>query len=185
METYIKISYLNDFIFCPRSIYFHELYGDKERRIYQSSVQLDGLAAHSCIDKATYSTACTILQGISVYSHQYNLGGKIDVFDIKKGLLTERKKKIKKIYDGYIFQLYAQYFCLKDMGYSINKLKLYSMDDNKNYFLKKPEAEPEMFEQFLSLLEQIRNFNLSSSSQGNLDKCRNCIYAPMCDISLC
>ena len=50
-----------------------------------------------------------MLQGISVYCEKYNLVGKIDVFDEKTGILTECKKKIKTVYDGYIYQIYAQY----------------------------------------------------------------------------
>lgn len=48
-----------------------------------------------------------MLQGVSVYCEKYNLVGKIDVFDEKTGILTERKKKIKTVYDGYIYQIYA------------------------------------------------------------------------------
>ena len=32
MDDYILISWLNDFIFCPISIYFHQLYGNKEKK---------------------------------------------------------------------------------------------------------------------------------------------------------
>lgn len=37
MEDYIKITQLNDFIFCPVSIYFHNLYEDSEPMLYQGS----------------------------------------------------------------------------------------------------------------------------------------------------
>ena len=70
-----------------------------------------------------------MLQGIGIYCEKYNLVGKIDVFDTKSGILTERKKKVTKIYDGYVFQIYAQYFSLIEMGYKVVKLHLYSMDD--------------------------------------------------------
>ena len=66
-----------------------------------------------------------MLQGVSVYCEKYNLVGKIDVFDEKTGILTERKKKIKTVYDGYIYQIYAQYFSLIEMGYKVNELRLY------------------------------------------------------------
>lgn len=35
MEDLIKITQINDFIFCPISIYFHSLYGDREKTTYQ------------------------------------------------------------------------------------------------------------------------------------------------------
>ena len=108
MELYLKISYLNDFIFCPFSIYYHQLYGELSERMYYGSAQLDGKAAHSAIDERRYSTHKNILQGMDIYSNEYNLCGKIDLFDAEKGLLTERKKHIETIYDGYVFQLYAE-----------------------------------------------------------------------------
>ena len=87
-----------------------------EKSIYQAKSQTEGLNAHKAIDNKDYTDKKTILQGINVYCSEFNLIGKIDIFDIEKGLLTERKNKIIKIYDGYIYQLYAQYYALKEMG---------------------------------------------------------------------
>jgi CRISPR-associated exonuclease Cas4 len=56
MEAYLKITYLNDFIFCPLSIYFHELYGSLSERLYYDDAQLDGKAAHAAVDEGRYST---------------------------------------------------------------------------------------------------------------------------------
>ena len=53
MEENILISYLNDFIFCPASIYFHKLYGSVDKDIYQSTYQVNGLNAQRTIDNAT------------------------------------------------------------------------------------------------------------------------------------
>jgi len=160
MEAYLPISFLNDFIFCPRSIYFHQLYGRVSKRVYHQTPQTKGLAAHKTVDSKTYSTSKKILQSLEVYSHRYNIAGKIDIFDQTTGLLSERKKKIKAIYDGYIYQLYAQYFALQDMGFTVNKLKLYSMDDNKSYPIDKPEDDSPRFDAFEALLLKIRQFDL-------------------------
>ena len=105
-EALIPISNLNDFIFCPVSIYFHNLDYESDIMTYQCSDQLNGSAAHQAVDGCTYSTRQSVLTGIPVYSSEYGLYGKIDIFDSEKGVLTERKKKIKTIYDGYVFQLY-------------------------------------------------------------------------------
>ena len=51
MDDLIIISNLNDFIFCPASIYFHKLYGSEDTIMYQSKAQLDGTKAHEKIDK--------------------------------------------------------------------------------------------------------------------------------------
>lgn len=185
MEAYLPIAYLNDFIFCPRSIYFHQLYGRAEQRLYQTTDQTNGKAAHRTIDTECYTTSRQVLQGLEVYSEQYNLGGKIDTFDIGKGLLVERKKRIKVIYDGYVYQLYAQYHCLTEMGYKVEALKFYSMDDNRSYPVKKPEVDPERQQAFEDLLARMRSYDLGASFAANKSKCIHCIYNNLCDVAIC
>ncbi len=185
MEAYMNISYLNDFIFCPRSIYFHQLYGRVSKRMYHTTDQTKGLVAHKTIDKQNYSTSKAILQGMDVFSEQYNIGGKIDTFDQTKSLLVERKKKIKVIYDGYIYQLYAQYYCLVEMGYTVKFINLYSMDDNKSYPINKPDEDPEHQQGFENLVKLMHSFDLTGPFIANKNKCKHCIYNNLCDVSLC
>ncbi len=185
MESYLPISFLNDFVFCPRSIYFHQLYGKFNSRLYHESAQVKGLAAHLAIDQGSYSSANNILQGIEVYCQKLNIGGKIDTYDIKSGILRERKKKIKVIYDGYVFQIYAQYFALQEMGYEVKALVLYSMDDNCSYPIAKPEENSVMLDKFNQLIISIREFSLDSPFIANSSKCKRCIYAHLCDHALC
>ncbi len=100
-ENPLSISNLNDFIFCPVSIYFHSLDYDTEKMSYQQEEQINGTAAHDAVDSGRYSNRKTILQATAVYCEKYGLLGKIDLFDVQKGILTERKKKIKTVFDGY------------------------------------------------------------------------------------
>ncbi len=181
MELYLKISYLNDFIFCPISIYYHQLYGELSEHLYYGKAQFDGKAAHSAVDEKRYSTHKNILQGIDVYSDEYKLCGKIDVFDVEKKLLTERKKHIEKIYDGYIFQLYAQCLCLREMGYTVKQLHFYSFDNNTVHSVTLPEANPAMFEKFKAANYAMQNFDLNSFVPENKEKCVHCIYNDFCD----
>lgn len=183
MEPYIPISFLNDFIFCPRSIYFHQLYGKSDESLYRSTDQAEGKAAHAALDNKTYTTAKTVLQTLEVYSSKYGIGGKIDTFDQNKKLLTERKKKIKVIYDGYIYQLYAQYHCLSEMGHTVEAIRLYSMDDNKNYPIALPQADPKRQRGFEMLIQNIRAFRLDDPFVPNPNKCAHCIYNPLCDVA--
>ncbi len=185
MEAYLPISYLNDFIFCPRSIYFHQLYGAVDTRLYQSTDQIDGKAAHKTLDSKSYTTAKAVLQTIEVFSDKYKIGGKIDSYDQQRHLLVERKRKITTIYDGYIYQLYAQYHCLIEMGYRVEKIKLYSLIDNKSYPIAKPEEDPERQKGFEALITQIRSHKLNGLQTLNKNKCDRCIYSPLCDVSLC
>lgn len=55
MDDVISISNLNDFIFCPASIYFHKLYGSEDNLMYQSSYQINGSKAHEAVDNARLS----------------------------------------------------------------------------------------------------------------------------------
>ena len=136
MEETITMSELNDFIFCPASIYFHGLYGSLEPIIYQSKYQIRGTAAHKTITNNTYTTSKNILQNIYVYTSKHNILGKIDLFDIEKSTIIERKYKINQLYDGQVFQVYAQYFGLLELGYDVKKIKIHSLSDNKIYLIE-------------------------------------------------
>lgn len=184
MEPYLKITFLNDFLFCPLSIYYHGLYGQLSTVFYHDKPQIDGKAAHETIDTATYSTHKDILQGVEVFSDEYNLCGCIDIFDIKQGILTERKKKIKKVYDGYVFQLFAQYFALSEMGYTVKKIRLFSKDDNRVFNVKLPGESLELKKRFEETVQELHSFDPGSFSPESKEKCENCIYSTFCDRSL-
>lgn len=184
MEELIRITLLNDFIYCPVSIYFHNLYGNMDTMIYQGKKQLDGKAAHKTVDAHCASTNKNIITGLDVLSEKYGLVGKIDYYDLKSKTLIERKKKIKTIYDGYVFQLYGQYFAMTEMGYEVDELELYSMDDNKKYAVSLPKDDHEMLFKFEKIIDGINEFDIEKFSQTNRDKCLNCIYEPACDRSL-
>lgn len=184
MEETIIISYLNDFIYCPISIYFHKLYGKLDGMLYQGEKQIVGKEAHKTIDSKTYSSKKNILQGIEVFSSQYNIIGKIDIYDIEKKLLIERKNKVSKVYDGYVFQVYAEYFGLLEQGYEVTKIVIHSMQDNKNHEVKLPKDDIEMFEKFKKVIKDMQNFDFENFKQTNRKKCENCIYELLCDRSL-
>lgn len=183
MNDEIPFTYLNDFIFCPVSIYFHNFYNGMDTTLYQSPYQINGTAAHEAIENGRYSTRSNVLKARSVYCEKYNLIGKIDLFDIDRGILTERKKKVVTIYDGYVFQIYAQYFALTEMGYDVKTLRLYSMDDNKVHPIVRPESDPGMLRKFEQTIFDIKNFEMEAFVQTNPEKCKRCIYEPACDRS--
>ena len=175
---------INDFIFCPVSIYFHNLYGFQDTTTYQGSEQILGTHVHQTIDEQRYSSKTSVLQGMLCYCEKYNLLGKIDLLDTETKILTERKRTIKTIYDGYVFQLYAQYFSLIEMGYDIEKIRLYSYTDNKIYEQRLPNDNPKMLDKFEKVLYDIRHFDIATFIQHNKEKCIHCIYSDACDRSL-
>lgn len=184
MDDAILISNLNDFIFCPASIYFHNLYGNQNTMTYQNKDQINGSKAHETVDENRFSTRKDVITSLEVYSERFNVVGKIDIYDGKTGTLTERKRTIKTIYDGYVFQLYAQYFGMIEAGYIVKHLEFYSMTDNKKYKVLLPEENPEMFEKFTETVQSIKEFSLETFIQENAEKCAHCIYEPACDRSL-
>jgi len=183
MDNLIIISNINDFLFCPVSIYFHNLMDESDRMLSQSSCQINGTHAHRSIDEHKYSTKSNILQGMNIFCEKYGIIGKIDLFDSKVGILTERKKKVSMIFDGLRFQTYAQYFSLVEMGYEVNKMVIHSMDDNRSYQIGIPTEDSILLTYFEKTIEDMHNFDPSLYLQTNLKKCENCIYEPMCGSS--
>jgi len=179
MEENIIISNLNDFIFCPRSIYFHNLYYNFENKEYTTTYQEKGKFTHKNIDNKKYSSKKQYIESIDVYSEELGLIGKIDILDIKNKILIERKNKITRIYEGYYLQVYAQYFCLIEMGYKIDKIKLYSVSDNKNYYILLPGKKEK--NKLKEIINKIKNFDLNTEFTQNLKKCKMCIYKNICD----
>lgn len=180
MYQLIQISKLNDFIFCPYSVYLHSIYDSFAKENYHRTFQKRGSLNHQILSTGTYSTKKEVLTDFPVYSEKLGLIGKVDIFDVKKGELVERKYKISKIYLGQKYQLYAQMVCLEEVGYQVKKLKIISQADNKTYNIPKPSAaELERFFQFIS---KIKKFDPTTSEfVANPNKCAKCIYNTLCE----
>jgi CRISPR-associated protein Cas4 len=187
MESYIKLSTLNDFIFCPKSIYYHEIYDSYNPNLYHETAQKEWKIAHNSIDNKTYSTSKYFLQSLDVYSEQYWIHGKIDLYNIRTGELIERKNQIhrdeewkEKIYTGYKYQLWWQMFCLLEMWYQVESLWFYSVKDNKKYRIYKPSTKELI--QFENMLNNYKRFDLLAKNwKQNTQKCIKCIYRELCD----
>ncbi len=179
MEENIIISNLNDFIFCPRSIYFHNLYHSYDESVYHTTFQSAGKIAHKNIDSSVYSSKKQFLQGIPVYSEELGVIGKIDLFDVKNDTLIERKNKIQTLYEGYYLQIYAQYFCLIEMGFEVKELFFHSLSDNKRFPVELPGAREK--NRLKEAINQMKDFSLDDSFSQNPKKCQMCIYKELCD----
>src|SRR5690606_537807 len=137
----------------PMSLYLHSLYEGFQTSTFHQRPQVRGKLKHEAIDKGTYSSSKRYLVGLEVWCEKYGLMGKIDIYDTKEKALIERKAKVKNIYQGYLYQLYAQYFALREMGYEVNKMFIHSLDDNKRYPVDLPTSEQE--EEFAQLIEKM------------------------------
>ena len=80
--------------------------------------------------------------------------------------------------------MYAQYYALKEMGYSAEKIKLYSISDNKSYKIDLPTINHEMDCKFRDLIRKMHSFDIGNFEQTNVEKCKKCIYEPSCYRSL-
>lgn len=175
MYDAIQISKINDFIFSPKSIFYHALYENFTELLYHESPQINGRHAHKSIDSQTYSSSKRYLQALPIYSERYNLVGKIDIYDIKTKTLIERKRKVMNIYDGYRYQLYAQYFGMTERNFDVKHLAIHSLLDNKRYKIALPnKKEVETFE---SVLDAIRKYDMCKTKENiSKEKLDNCIY---------
>lgn len=165
-------------MFCPYSVYLHSIYEDFDQKLYHRTAQTVGKIKHEPIETKIYTTSAHILQGIEVSSEKYGIAGKIDTFNIKTGELVERKYKIKKIFDGYKYQLYAQMFCLLEMGYMVKVLAFQSLSDNKHFVIEMPNKKE--VEKFEKIIEKIRSYKPRMPSRKNTKKCEQCIYKELC-----
>lgn len=174
MHSAIQISKINDFTFCPHTLYLHTAYEDFSTALFHDVPQIRGKAVHEPIDQKIYSSRKTILQGIPVYSEEYQLIGKIDLFDTATGELIERKFKVKQIFPGYKYQLYAQMLCLQEAGHEVKSLKIHSLSDNKRYPIPLPNKEE--LEIFLNVLKEMINYNPEKHINHECPKCSMSIY---------
>lgn len=167
----------------------HGMYEDMPKSVYQSDSQILGTYSHNenKIDFKFKKNNIDIDNTITeecYYSSTYNVLAIIDCYNINSKILIEKKRKIKDIYKGYIFQLYAQYYSLKDNGIEVDKLCLYSILDDEHYYIPLPEKNKQLKREFEVVLYEMRHFQLEKFYQGNYEKCKNCIYSNLCDRSL-
>ena len=76
MEDYISISTLNDFIFCPYSIYLHNVYMDTDETMYHATPQTRGKLVHEATDNKTSTNRSDVLLSLPVYSERFGIMGK-------------------------------------------------------------------------------------------------------------
>ena len=181
MDDYIAISTLNDFIFCPYSIYLHSVYMDTDECLYHATPQTKGRLVHESVDNKTSSNRKEDILALSVMSEQLGVMGKIDVYKQKEKKLIERKYQLKQIYQGQIYQLWAQYFCMIEMGYEINNISFYEISTNKTIPVNLPTSKDR--KELVTFIDNFRKYNLSEPISINVTKCSHCIYSNLCDKS--
>lgn len=117
---------------------------------------------------------------LPVYCDELGISGKIDVYKQDKHLLIERKNNLKRIFRGQIYQLWGQYFCLKEMRYEVEQLAFYEISTNKMIPIDLPGELGK--QELIGFIEQLKRYAPASSTiQINPNKCIHCIYCNLCD----
>jgi len=152
---------------------------DTDEGLYHATPQTRGKIAHESVDKKRASNRKSDLQSLPVYSMRYKLMGKVDVYRQSEKLLIERKYQLKNIYQGQIYQLWAQYFCLIEMGYEVERIAFYEISTNKMISICLPNDSDIV--QFSTFIERFHQFNPTAPLTINPNKCKHCIYCNLCD----
>ena len=152
---------------------------ESDENMYHATPQVKGKLAHSAIDEKSYSSRKSDIVALSVYSSQLKLVGKIDLYKCDKKILIERKFSLKQIFRGQLYQLWAQYFCLLEMGYLVDKLAFYETSTNKMIPIELPGKEERA--ELEDFIEKFRSFSPETSIPINKNKCIHCIYCNLCD----
>lgn len=179
VDDYILISQLNDFIFCPYSIYLHNVYMDTDESLYHAVPQTQGRIVHEAVDNKTSSHSKNDIFALPVYSEEFGLMGKIDVYKTDTKTLIERKYQLKQIYQGQIYQLWAQYFCMIEMGHTIDNLGFYEISTNRTIKIELPNIQDK--EDFRGFIQTFKEYDPSVQLIVNPNKCSHCIYCNLCD----
>jgi len=153
---------------------------ETDEMMYHATPQTRGRCAHDTVEKKTASNRADDILSLPVYSDEYGLMGKIDVYKRKDCKLIERKYQLKHIYQGQIYQLWAQMLCLREMGYDVKELAFYEISTNKMIPVKMPDSDSLL--QFRRFIEKFRTYDPSETSfTVNPNKCHHCIYCNLCD----
>jgi CRISPR-associated protein Cas4 len=179
MFNYIAISTLNDFVFCPYSIYLHNVYAAADDDLFHATPQTQGKAHHQTIDNKRYSTKKDEIVGLPVFSNELGIAGKIDIYKGDEMSLIERKYQLRAIYKGQIYQLWGQYFCMVEMGYAVEKLSFYSTSTNQSFPVDVPTKTDK--QEFIEFIDSLKAFDPESEISVNKQKCTHCVYCNLCD----
>lgn len=178
-EDFILLSTLNDFIFCPYSIYLHNIYMETDEGLYHATPQTQGRIAHDAVDNKRSSTRRSDIMSLPVSCEELGIMGKIDIYKGAEHHLIERKYQLKHIFRGQLYQLWGECFCLREMGYEVNKVSFYEISTNTMMPQQLP-GENE-WNELKTFVNQFKSFDPTSPIETNPNKCLHCIYCPLCE----
>ena len=151
--------------------------GDEE--LVHATPQTQGRASHKAIDEKKYSSRKDEITAMSVYSNELGIIGKIDLYKRNEKKLIERKYQLNNIYQGQIYQLWAQYFCMIEMGYTVDSLAFYAISTNTTFPIDIPNEANKI--ELINFISRFKHFDPTKPLKVNTNKCIHCIYCNLCD----
>jgi len=176
MEHYLAITTLNDFIFCPYSIYLHQIYKKSNENVYHSKFQSKGKRLHNFIDNNQDKNSW---KHAFVYSNKLKIYGKIDDYNPASKELIEYKSTIAIAFKGYYYQIWAQYLCLLEMNVTVKKIAFYDFNKQEKIPLEIPSEEN--IKELKNHILKVQFYNFNSPINVNPNKCKHCIYHNLCE----
>lgn len=178
MEHYLAITTLNDFIFCPYSIYLHQIYDFNKEETYHDEYQSKGKRLHDFIDN---NKDVESWKNAYVYSEKFGIYGKIDDYNPATKELIEYKSTIAIAFKGYYYQIWAQYLCMTEMGVKIEKMAFFDFKQNQKIEIPIPSQSD--VEELLIHIKKVQRFDFNIEINVNPNKCKHCIYNNLCEKS--
>ena len=78
-----------------------------------------------------------------------------------------------------MYQIWAQYLCMKEMGYDVERLAFYDISTNRMIPVSLPTKTDIL--QLTFLIDAILLYDPSEPPYVSTNKCRRCIYCSLCD----
>lgn len=152
---------------------------DTDEDLYHALPQTMGKISHESVEDKRYSTKKSDVMALSVVSERLGVVGKIDLYKSDRKLLIERKYRMKNIFRGQLYQLWAEYYCMVEQGYEVIHLAFYEISTNKMIPVSVPGPLEEM--ELISVLSDYRNYYPGAPLNISHNKCLHCIYSNLCD----
>ncbi len=153
---------------------------ESDEELYKATPQTKGTIAHQGIDNKSGSTRRADIMALPVYCDELGISGKIDLYKQDRRMLIERKNNLKQIFRGQIYQLWGQYFCMKEMGYDVDRLAFYEISTNKMIDVDMPGESGKR--ELAGFIERFKQYDPATTAfKINQNKCTHCIYCNLCD----
>lgn len=111
---YIPLSTLNDFIFCPYSIYLHSVYMESDDEVYKALPQTKGKLAHAGVDSKSGSTQrksliCDLIEPFRcIIDHATLLAFNRKQFSEKDFILLKNEYRLKNEHCAEYYNVYYE-----------------------------------------------------------------------------